>query len=163
MNNLEKTLTDALMSAGLSSLPKEGSDNLWIKAIVEVKKCDNSSNYAIAVNNVDGKPNIVQDFGNMARIVSIGKIYPYYIMPKSAIPDLRNRQDITSYLESMGVSTAEETAKLFSKKKEDGTDKTTEEIKADKDTIKNLVLQTAFKAEMMNYKEYTEARKRQTL
>lgn len=159
MNNLDKSLMEALSCEGLPNLPKEGCDNLWIKAIVKVTKCDNSSNYAVALNSVDGKPNIIRDFGNMARIKSIDNIYPYYVMPKDAIPDLRNKQDIVEYLSNMCGYTVEEATLLMSRKKADGTDKTPEEIKADKETAKKAITDTAFKVEMQNYLTYINAKR----
>lgn len=129
MNNLDKTLIEALSCEGLPNLPKEAGDGMWIKAIVKVTKCDNSSNYAIALNSSDGKPRIVRDFGNMARIKRIDNIYPYYVMPNEAIPDLRNRQSVIDYLRSMCGYTAEEATQLLSRKKADGTDKTAEDTR----------------------------------
>lgn len=157
MNKLEFTLTDALNCAGLSSLPKEATDNLWMKAIVKVTKCDNSQNYAIAVNNTKGNPSIVRDFGNMARIVRIENIYPYYVLPKSAIPNLRNKQDIATYLNSTVGIGEEDVLQKLSRKKEDGTDKTAEELKADKDEIESLVMKVAFEQEMERCSQYQNA------
>lgn len=159
ITNEEKTLSEALFCAGLTSLPKENSESLWIKAIVKVKKCDNSNNYAIALNSADGKPSVIRDFGNMARIVKIENVYPFYIMPKDAIPDLRNRQDIIEYLSNMCGYTVEEATLLMSRKKADGTDKTADEIKADKETAKKVITEVAFNTELQNYLTYINAKK----
>ena len=157
MNKLELTLTDALNCAGLSSLPKEATDNFWMKAVVKVTKCDNSQNYAIAVNNAKGEPSVVRDFGNMARIIRIENVYPYYVMPKSAIPNLRNKQDIATYLNATISMKTEDVLQKLSRKKEDGTDKTAEELKADKDEIETLVMKVAFEQEMDRCSQYKNA------
>lgn len=159
MTNEEKTLFEALSCAGLSALPKEKTDDLWVKAIVKVTKCDNSKNYAIAMNTVSGKPDIIRDFGNTARIVKVEEVYPYYVMPKSSIPDLRNKQDIITYLKTYGYE-EEHLNTLLAKKKADGTDKTAEEIKADKETLKSYVLRTAFEQELAAFNEYSNSLKR---
>lgn len=159
MNNLEKSLIEALSCEGLPRLPKEDGDGMWIKAIVKVTKCDNSSNYAIALNSASGNPRIIRDFGNMARIKRIDNIYPYYVMPSEAIPDLRNKQSVIDYLRSMCDYTAEEATQLLSRKRADGTDKTAEEYKADKETAKKAIMDKAFEVEMQSYLTYINAKK----
>lgn len=157
MNNLERTLTEALSAARVTSLPKAKTDDFWIEAVVKVKKCDNSENYALAVNSCDGKPSIVRDFGNMARITSIEEIYPYAVMDKTAVPDLRNSKAIATYLVSNANCKEDEVMQLMSRKKADGTAKSEEEIAADRAVVKNLVTKTAFKIEMYNRNQYVKA------
>lgn len=153
-SRLDMTLSDAMACAGLTKLPKEATDNLWMKAVVKVTKCDNSENYAIALNTINGKPSVIRDFGNMAKITSIDNIYPYYVMPKGAMPNLRNKQDIATYLSVMTDMTSDDVLQKLSRKKEDGTDKTEEEIKANKDEIEALVTRAAFEQEMKICSEY---------
>lgn len=140
----EFTLTDALMEARIAELPEEfvpGEDNgkTWVKAIVLVTKNNCSQNYAVAVNDGEGNPYVVKDFGSVASIVRVDKIYPFVYLAPHDIPDLRNKREIVAFLSQIGHPESE-TMQMLSRTHEDGTDKTKEEIDNDRAEVKRRIM-----------------------
>lgn len=152
------SLSEALSEARISELPKPIKNNnmIWIKAIVKVTKCTGTSNYAIGVNNGNGKPSIINDFGKTAKIVRIDGIYPYMYMDSKGIPDLRNKQEIIDYLAENGF-TAKDTESLLSTKNELGENKTPEQIKSDREKIKFQVYYSAVQVELKKINDRNRA------
>ena len=163
MGKMESTieqisLTEALSEARISELPKPIKNNnmIWIKAIVKVTKCTGASNYAIGINNGNGQPYIINDYGKTAKIVRIDGIYPYVYMDSRGIPDLRNKQEIISYLAENGFK-EEETELLLSTKDKSGENKTPEQIKADREKIKYQVYYSAIQVELKKVNDRNRA------
>lgn len=140
---LEETLTEALIEAKCAALPKEKQDNegkssVWAQAIVKVKKCDNTENYALAVNDGNDNPVIVKDFGSVATIVSVNAIHPYSFISQRAMPDLRKKSEILAFLTSYGYS-QRKVESILSLRDGNGNDKTAEQKRADVASIKAMV------------------------
>lgn len=76
MTEQEKTLCEALSFARIEELPAEAANNTWGKAIALVTKATNRQSYVIVKNNY-GKCGVIKDFGAIATITSIDKVYPY--------------------------------------------------------------------------------------
>lgn len=146
--NEQISLMECLSLSRMTELPKEwDGKKIWLKAIVRVLKCDNSCNYALAENDGRNKPEIKRDFGNMARIVKIEAIYPTYYMSENQKPDLRNKTDIITYLGNAGFN-KENVEFLLGTVGKNGEDKTDEEKKADKETVKMWVNEVSIKLQL---------------
>ena len=146
--NEQISLTECLSLSRITELPKEwDGKKTWLKAIVKVTKCDNSCNYALADNNGRNKPSIMRDFGNMARIVKVEGIYPTYYMSENQKPDLRNKTDIVTYLANAGYK-KDNVEFLLGMAGKNGEDKTDEEKKADKETVKMWVNEVSIKLQL---------------
>lgn len=159
MKSEEISLTDALSYAARTALPAEydPKGQPWVLAIVHVTKCNGKSNYAIAENDGYGRPVITKDFGSVARIVKTNKIFPYILLNNMNLPDLRNHTDIVNYLSHRGYDENDVRYLLGTKDKGD-TDKTEEQKKADKLTVKSWIICEAIKNQIqeINYKHSTE-------
>ena len=145
----EETLQQALQVAGLRGLPKAttaNSKDIWLKGIALVSKFRGVQNYCI-VENVQNKPKIIQDFGPSLYIISIDAIYPYEVLDKKSVPDMRSPEEIVKYLVSNGHN-ANVIKELLSKD-----NKTPEQVKADKDIIKDYITQAAIKNAKLMSKE----------
>lgn len=157
------SLIEALSVAKLTELPDEfvpSDGRIWTLAIVYVTKCNTKKNYAIAANNGDGTPRIIQDFGSLAQIVKIEHIYPYYYLRNMNIPNLRNKQDIIVYLSNAGYS--EYDVKYFLSSKDiNNVDKTNEQKEADKATVKKWIMSVAINNEIANIENRIILRKTQ--
>lgn len=137
MNN---GLLDALKAIGWPDLPNPIDANYkkrWIKAIVKVRKYNGSESYCIAVNDGNGKPHIIKDFGPTSIISNVISIHPYEETSKKLIPWFRTDRQIVSYLTKSDYDASEITA-LLSK---DG--KTPEQIKRDRDIVNGYIEQVA--------------------
>ena len=146
--NEQISLTECLSLSRINELPKEwDGKKTWLKAIVKVTKCDNSCNYALADNNGRNNPSIMRDFGNMARIVKVEGIYPTYYMSENQKPDLRNKTDIVTYLANAGYN-KDNVEFLLGTAGKNGEDKTDEEKKADKETVKMWVNEVSIKLQL---------------
>lgn len=158
----EITLTEALSEAHIKELNDEvpSGDNTWVKAIVLVTKCDASRNFALAVNSGDGKPLIVKDFGSMAAIVRIDKIFPYIKLNSSNTPVLKNKRDIILFFKRNGY-TEEEVAdieSLLSDKTSEGEDKDKERLENDRAIVKNKIINLEVKNCLLTIDRYSEAK-----
>lgn len=148
-SKIEKmSLVDCLSITRTNHLNKPwDGKRIWLKAIIKVTKCDSSKNYAIAVNDGKNNPHIVRDFGNMARIVRVDEVYPYYYIHEDQKPDLRNKTDIVAYLTGSGYK-KEDIESLLSNTEPDGTEKTEEKKKSDKEYVKALVNEVSIKLQL---------------
>ena len=154
------SMTDALAYVHLKELPNKWEDKtkIWIMAIVKVTKVNARSNYAIAINNGDGNPVITKDFGTSAMIARVDEIYPYKYLNTVSMPDLRNKQDIINYLGNYGYD-VENVKYLLSTKNKGNEDKTEEQRKADRSTVKMWVIRTAIKNGIEGYNSISFARR----
>lgn len=101
-------LVDALCYLSLRDVPEEhnGTD-IWLKALVRTAKSDSSMGYAYMERDskhVQGR--IVKDFGSMASIVRIDKVYPFEILPEGYMPTFSSnkKSERVEFLESKGVN-----------------------------------------------------------
>lgn len=153
----KESLYECLNVCLKNELPEEYKDegkNNWARAIVHVVKCDNSNNYAVALNDGYGKPSIIKDFGNMAAIVRIDRIHVVDPIYNSMLPDLRNHSQIAIYLENMGEDIVK-VKTMLSAEKLDGSSKTDEEKKKDRADVKAMVIRHAIREHMEKYTEFT--------
>lgn len=88
-----KGLVGVLQYTRLRELPSEDNGkNVWIMAIALVLKSDGSSNYAVIDKDKDGNVRIMKDFGNMASIYSIKKIYPFAFLGVEYMPFFKGQK-----------------------------------------------------------------------
>lgn len=159
MKTEDRTLMDALEYAQRVNLPDEYDSQkgqTWVKAIVKVVKCTGKTCYVIAENNGYGKPSVVRDFSDPARISKIEAIYPIATLDNTYIPDLRSHDDVIGFLESRGYDT-DNVRYLMGTKDKGEQDKTPEQKKADKQTVKSWVIREAILLQLsdMHTKEKT--------
>ena len=149
MKSEELSLIDALSYAAKISLPEEYNPKgqPWVMAIVHVTKCNAKSNYAIAKNDGDGRPIIIKDYGEAARIMKVNHIYPYVVLSNMYVPDLRNHTDIVNYLSGRGYD-ADSIRFLLGVKGNAGEEKPEDIKKADKATVKGWVIREAIKNQL---------------
>lgn len=154
------SMTDALAYAHLKELPEKWEDKtkIWIMAIIKVTKVNARSNYAVAINEGDGRPTIIKDFGTSAMVARIDGIYPYKYLNTVSMPDLRSKQDIINYLGSFNYD-VENVKYLLSTKNNGNEDKTEEQRKADRETVKMWVIRTAIRNEIGGYNAKSFARR----
>lgn len=101
VSKLEQSLFEVLDHTKQPALPellKEDETKVWAEAIVLVKKTNASTNYAYAINNGFGKPDIARDFGDVCAIHSVTEIYPYKFLQPKYTPDLRSTEKVDEYL-----------------------------------------------------------------
>lgn len=92
-NSAEKSLTSVLRYTRLRELPQEDNGkNVWIMAIVRVRKSDGSINYAVADKDADGKMRIMKDFGSVCSIFSIDNIYPFAFLGVEYMPVFKTQK-----------------------------------------------------------------------
>lgn len=137
MTEKEISLQEALHDLGLPSLPKETPASAYmnvIEGVALVSKINGAQNYAIVVSDGEGQLYVRKDYGLSAMIRSIDKVYAKSMIDaKSYSPDLRSDKQIMQFLKRRSYE-EEEISKLLSKE-----DKTPEEIKRDRDTIKAYI------------------------
>jgi len=74
----ERTLREAMEAAGVRQLPPRcNPSDIWIYAIVLVRKLDCTQNYALASRRGDGRIKVFRDFGRMSPIAGIASVHPY--------------------------------------------------------------------------------------
>lgn len=139
-------LLDALKAIGWPDLPKAidaDYKKTWIQAIVKVRKYNGMESYALAVNDGDGKPRIIRDFGPAAIIAEVLSIHPYKEVESKAVvvPRFVNDAQRIKYLHKFGHKD-DDIAALLSKE-----GKTPEQIKADRETVDGYLEQAAIKQE----------------
>lgn len=92
-NSAEKSLTSVLRYTRLRELPQEDNGkNVWIMAIVRVRKSDGSTNYAVADKDAEGKMRIMKDFGSVCSIFSIDNIYPFAFLGVEYMPVFKTQK-----------------------------------------------------------------------
>lgn len=83
MNIKEESLSKALSFVGIPELPKayrEGSGDVWLEALVLVRKMNTTQSYCIAERSSEGKITYKKDFGTMSPILGLVSIHPYKIL-----------------------------------------------------------------------------------
>lgn len=139
----EASLQECLQVAGLIELPRSISPDenvAFMKAIVLTLRTNGQEAYCIAENDGDNGLSIVSDFGPSVAIRSIISIHPTQMIDKKVLPDFRSDKQIISYLCKSHYDNVL-IERLLSKK-----DKTPEQIKADRDTIRGYVFKIAIEA-----------------
>lgn len=143
----ESSLYEMLTELKITEIPEElpaDTENIWVKALVRVKKRDLSINYAIALNNCKGGASIIKDSGRTSTVVKIMNIYPLNYLDKRDIPTFNKQSDYVMYLASNGYN-EEECKGLISRKDKDGNDKDAETLERDRNEIKQRVIETCIK------------------
>lgn len=79
MDIKEQSLKLALEATACRELPKAYKDGagFWIKAIVLVRKRNQTQSYALAERRADGVIRYVKDFGLMSQIEGLVSVHPY--------------------------------------------------------------------------------------
>ncbi len=137
------TLQECLQVAGIRALPKKITsfeDNTWIKAICLVNKIGGRQSYCLCDNDGSGKPAIKRDFGPCVAIVSIEEVYPYKVLDKKFMPDLRSDKQIVEYLSKNGYNESTITAML-----DKSSHPTPESAKVDREKVKEYIYKAAIK------------------
>ncbi len=82
MDIKDKSLREALAASACRELPRawRDGDGFWVKAIVLVRKRNNTQSYALAERGGDGLMVFTKDFGLMSQIVACVSIHPYIIL-----------------------------------------------------------------------------------
>lgn len=103
----EQSLIDVLAYCDLRDLPKEDSKEfVWLKAIALVAKSDGSTNYAYLSKDLNGKPRVKKDFGNIAAIKEIKAVYPFMLLDEKFMPDFKtnSKDERIEWLEKSGCT-----------------------------------------------------------
>lgn len=140
-SELEKTRLEAMRYANIKCMPlniKDRQGCWWIKALGIVRKVNMLRSYAILEQDVDGIK-IKHLFGSQAQVVAIEEIFPYEEMERRFIPKLKSDEDTVRFLYREYQDEEGLRALLSSE------GKTIEEVKRDRQTIRNLVLRLAIK------------------
>ena len=105
--NAKQELVRALSWCGLNYIPQEDTgDTIWLRAIALVSKNDGSKNYAVYERGYDGKPRCIKDFGSVCQIVKIDKLFPFFVLDKSNIPNFKGKfkEERIAWLRANGVN-----------------------------------------------------------
>lgn len=155
------SLTEAMSEARVPELPKEWTEKerIWVQALVRVQKVNTKINWALAYNDGSGNPCVYKDYGSTAKIAKILSINPFSYLQEKYQPDLRNKNDITTYLVNNGYN-ERDIRYLLGTKKKDGSDKTEEEKKRDREMIKKLVVRESVLHKINETNERITARKK---
>lgn len=105
INVKEESLVNCLSYIGLRDLPKEwDKENVYILAVGLVSKSDGTFNYVALRKDKNGKDKIVKDFGNIAALCKIEKVFPYRYLSSEYIPSFKSRgkDERISWLEKFG-------------------------------------------------------------
>lgn len=140
MTELELTLSEALSFAKVAEMPAELEEGRtdWVKALVLVRKYNGRENYALAINEGGAMPSVVKDFGSSCGIQSVLRIYPYAFLAEKYRPNLRNKDEIVTYLVGHGED-EEAMRQLLSSTTKAGKDKAEATKEKDKAKVKALV------------------------
>lgn len=140
------TLSEALSYAKVPELPAKAAEgaNDWLKAIVLVKKANNRTNYAVAINDGMGNPQVVADFGPAMVIREVMEVYPYVMRDTVPLPHFSSRADIIDYLVKNGED-REKMEALASDTFKNGNRKPDGRIESDRAKIKILLDKYAVK------------------
>lgn len=103
----EKSLIECLAYCDLRDLPKEwDGENVYLKAIALVAKSDGSKSYAYMQKYINGNDRIIKDFGHIASIKNIEKIYPFLYLDARFMPDFKTnaKSERIEWLEKMNCT-----------------------------------------------------------
>lgn len=98
-DSLEKTLLDALCAVNLPELPPVwNEEDVFLHAIVKVRKADNSEAYGLMSKNIEAEDNITQIFGSVCYIKQIISIHPYTFLESKYMPETKGKAEKMEYL-----------------------------------------------------------------
>lgn len=121
-DSLEKTLLDALCAVNLPELPPVwNEEDVFLHAVVKVRKADNSEAYGLMSKNVEGEDNITRIFGSICSIKQIISIHPYTFLESKYMPETKGKVEKMEYLQkfySLPTTEAFEKMKLSELNKE---------------------------------------------
>lgn len=88
----KETLIDALSFYGLRALPEEDNkEHLWIKALGKVQKADGTISYVGMTRNEQLEEVICKDFGSIAVIRKVLKVYPFTFLDAAYLPKFKTK------------------------------------------------------------------------
>jgi hypothetical protein len=97
-----ESLIKALSHFLLKDLPDvDTGENIWVKALALVRKCDGSESYVYVVKDIETLQNkIAKDFGGVARISEIIEFYPFSYLKSGYVPTFngKKKEDRVKYL-----------------------------------------------------------------
>ena len=102
IKDIEKTsLIECLSWCALRELPQEyDGKNIYIYAVAKVSKTDGSTSYCAITKGNDGNDKVLKDFGTIARISKIEKVYPYVYLDSFYVPNCKNKEEKIKFLAS---------------------------------------------------------------
>ena len=99
-----ESLIKALSHFLLKDLPDvDTGENIWVKSLALVRKCDGSESYVYVVKDSETLKNrIAKDFGGVARISEIIEYYPFSYLKSVYIPTFngKKKEDRVNYLKT---------------------------------------------------------------
>jgi hypothetical protein len=97
-----ESLIKALSHFLLKDLPDvDTGENIWIKSLALVRKCDGSESYVYVVKDSETLQNrIAKDFGSVAQISEIIEFYPFSFLKSCYVPTFngKKKEDRVKYL-----------------------------------------------------------------
>lgn len=98
-----ESLIKALSHFLLKDLPDvDTGENIWIKSLALVRKCDGSESYVYVVKDSETLQNrIAKDFGGVSRISEIIEFYPFSYLKSGYMPTFKGtkKEDRIKYLQ----------------------------------------------------------------
>ena len=111
MDKEKQSLLECLTWCSLKELPKEddGKD-IYIAAVIKVKKADTTVSYAAVKRDTDGTDKIIKDFGTCAVIREVLGKYPYKFLNAEYMPKLKDfsRKSMVNFLARTTQKTADD-------------------------------------------------------
>lgn len=111
MDKEKQSLLECLAWCSLKELPKEddGKD-IYIAAVIKVKKADTTVSYAAVKRDTDGTDKIIKDFGTCAVIREVLGKYPYKFLNAEYMPKLKDfsRKSMVNFLARTMQKTADD-------------------------------------------------------
>lgn len=102
-NIKNESLIAALSYFLLKDLPeKDNGENIWIKALALVKKCDGSESYVYVVKDYKTlENNISKDFGTSCQIAEVIEYHPFSYLKSGYVPTFKRtkKEDRIKYLQ----------------------------------------------------------------
>lgn len=99
---LENSLYEMLKKARVTSLPEPNNPKrLWAKALVKIERKNGQFDYALAVHDMTSYKDIkvVKEMPGVGAFHDYVEIYPYSYVNNYAIPDVKKKADIISFVE----------------------------------------------------------------
>lgn len=89
-----ESLIKALSNFLLKDLPDvDTGENIWVKALALVRKCDGSESYVYVVKDSETLQNkIAKDFGGVSRISEIIEFYPFSYLKSGYVPTFNGKK-----------------------------------------------------------------------
>lgn len=113
MDRTEQSMFECLEYCKIATLPEpHDKKSVWLTAICRTRKNDLGTYYAYCERGVDGKPNIVRDFGPCRAIVEIEEYFPILYLDSSYVRKFPKSNEGTAnlieYLKQNGFIEAEQ-------------------------------------------------------